>query len=276
MNQQPTRVAAGGIAVETTHGTQKRKTLAEFAPAMRVDTRAGSKDLIAPLRAAGVQVEECILPAGDVEIIGLGKDGTPTLIGVEVKTVQDALACMRSGRFAEQARKMEEAFEIKWLLVEGETRESPANGHLQVKNDKGSWFTMPGHITGQEYDAWLLSMVQSAGVLLWQTARKEDSVRWLRSLGVWWTAKDWDEHRAKLAVYQPPYPSNPFRPPTYAERIAFVLPHLGAKKAKTAADLFGSVQEMACAKVEDWTKLKGVGEKVAQDVVTALQKKGAR
>ena len=87
---------------------------------MKVDTRAGSERLIDPLRTLGVLVEPGILPAGDVEFLGNGPEGRPMLVGVEHKTVEDAVACMRNGRFAEQARAMREYFDVSWLCVEGE------------------------------------------------------------------------------------------------------------------------------------------------------------
>ena len=234
---------------------------------MRVDTRAGSRDLIAPLRRAGVTVEECTLPAGDVEILGSGPEGRTVLVGIEYKTVEDAVACMRSGRFAEQLRGMRDSFEVRWLLVEGRIG---IGRNLSVRRSD-RWFEIPGKVTYQEFAAWLCSMAQCGGALLYRTETQEESVAWLKTLNQWWTAKDWEEHRAHLALYVPPLEVNPFDPPSLAERVAALLPHLGGTKARRAAAQFGSVKRLINADAKALQAVKGVGKKVAEDLVKAIE-----
>ena len=237
---------------------------------MRIDTRAGSKELIAPLKRAGVCVEACVLPAGDVEILGNGPEGRPVLVGIEHKSVEDAAQCMRNGRFAEQLRKMRESFEVSWLLVEG--RIGGVGGKEGIATRRGEkWFTLPGRITYQEFAAWLQTMCQAGGVLLWRTETQAESVLWLRALEMWWTVKEFEQHRAHLDYYQPPLITNPFEPPTLALRVAACLPHIGGVKAQRVAEPFGSVKQIVLASAEDLAQVKGVGKKVAVDIVAALE-----
>lgn len=236
---------------------------------MRVDTRAGSKDLIAPLKRLGVHVDAGILPAGDVEILGNGPGGNTVLVGVEHKSVEDAVQCMRNGRFAEQLRGMKESFHISWLLIEGRIGSVSGTGIATRRGDK--WFTLPGRVTYQEFAAWTQAMCQAGGVLLWRTETQQESVAWLRALEMWWTVKTWEQHRAHLDYYQPPVTGNPFETPTLALRVAACLPHIGSVLAARVAEHFGSVDKIVLATEKDWTHIKGVGKKAAADIVAKLK-----
>lgn len=236
---------------------------------MRIDTRAGSKELIAPLMKLGVPVEPGILAAGDVEILGNGPGGFPTLIGIEHKTIEDAVACMRNGRFAEQARGMRSYFEVSWLLVEGRVR--VGKRVLEVRKGE-KWMPLHAGVTYQELAAWLISMAQAQGILLYRTESKAESVLWLRALNNWWTAKDWEEHRAHLEWYTPPSVGNPFlREPPLVERAAALLPHIGVVKAGRVAKEFRSLKKMTCVSQEEWVTIPGVGKKMAAAIVKAIE-----
>lgn len=239
---------------------------------MRVDTRAGSKDLIEPLRAAGVTVEEAVLPAGDIEIVGCGPGDRPRLIGIEYKSIEDVAACVRNGRFAEQLRRMRESYEVSWLLIEGRWRGLGKDGLYVRRHEK--WFQIPSRVSYQEVSAWTFTMAQCGGTLLWRTESQAESVAWLRTLELWWTAKSLEEHRAHLDWYTPPTPVNPFGgEPSLTQKWAIELPGIGAGKAKVVADHFASAKEMACAEPSEWLKLKGVGKKMAAAIVKAIGEK---
>ena len=238
---------------------------------MRIDTRAGSKEFIEPLRAMGVEVEEAILPAGDVEIVGNGPGGTPKLVGVELKTIEDVAACVRSGRFAEQQRRMKESFEVSWLLIEGRWRGDP-KGLAVERGPAHRWFVIPGHITHQEIVAWSLTMAQCGGTLLWRTESRAESVAWLRALELWWTAKEWEDHRAHLDWYSPPLNHNPFEgEPSLAHKWAAELPGVGDKKARGVAKRFGSAYLLANATEAELVEVEGVGKKLAKGIVAAIR-----
>lgn len=238
---------------------------------LHLDKQAGSKELEAPLRAAGLNPTMVILPKGDVEIEGLGPGGRPLMVGVEFKTIPDVLACVRSGRFAEQLRGMRARYEVSWLLIEGEWRigQSAAASVLEVRERRG-WESR-GHYTYQEVVAWVLTMAQRGGALLWRTATREESVAWLRSLYWWWTSKEFEEHRAHLDWYQPPVTSEAmFEEPGLVQRVAAVLPGIGAERAVAAAGAFGSVREMVNADAKRWQVVEGIGPKTAKRVVEAV------
>lgn len=242
---------------------------------LRVDTRSGSAELLAPLAAAGLSPQPDILPAGDVEVMGRGPGGRPLPVGIELKTLPDVLACVRSGRFAEQRRGMAARYEIHWLLVEGEWR---LDGDEVEVRERGGYRSRAGH-TYQEVAAWALTMAQRGGALLWRTRDRAETVAWLRAMFWWWTSKDFEEHRAHLAWYTPPFvPENPFdmEQPTMRLRVAAALLSTGAgvdmnsERARAAAQHFGSAREMVNADEKAWREVEGIGPKIAKRVVEAV------
>lgn len=239
---------------------------------MKVDSRAGSKELIEPLSMAGVTVEECILPSGDVEILGSGPGGKPYFVGVEHKTVEDALQSMRNGRAAEQLTAMKGNYNVSWLLIEGRCDER--NGRLHVLHGT-KWFEVPGHFTQRELDSWMMTVAHKLGVLCWRTEDKAETVRWLKELEHWWTAKGFDEHRAHLAIYTPEVTGNPFERPTRCQRAALaMLPGIGQIKAKRASDHFKTVKAMVNAPAEEWQKIDGIGKTIAAKIVASMDEEG--
>lgn len=234
---------------------------------LRLDSRAGSAELHEPLASAGLSPELCIMPAGDIEIMGHGPGGRPLLIGVEYKSIRDVLTCVRDGRFAEQSRKMAAYFEVRWLLIEGEWRTE--HGLLEVRERAG--FRERGHHTYQEVVAWTLTMAQRGGVLLWRTRDRAESVAWLRAMYWWWTSKDYEEHRAHLDWYQPlPTGESPFEEAGLVQRVAAILPGIGSGRALAAAGAFGSIRQMAIASAAEWQRVEGIGPKTARRVVEAM------
>ena len=209
---------------------------------MRVDSRAGSQELTVPLRKWGITVEECILPAGDVEIIGNGPGGRPLLVGIEVKKLPDLFQCIRNGRFADQLRGMKSTYEVNWLLIEGRWAGFEPRTDIVIRQGE-RWYSIPGRVTYQEATSWILTMCNAAGVLVWRTESQEESVAWLRAHELWWTSKEYEQHRAHLGFYCPPVlPTDPFSEPSLVQKVATILPGIGGKKAVGAAEFFGSVR----------------------------------
>lgn len=235
---------------------------------IRVDTREGSKDYIEPLIASGLPVQSAILPAGDVEIVGKGPGGRPYLVGVEIKKWDDVMACVRSGRFADQLRGMKAAFECNWLLIEGRIRITSSE-HVAI--ERGTrWYTPPGKMKYAELSSWLLNVCSRGGVLLWRTESQQESVAWLRALYWSWVSKEYEQHRSLADFYQPPLDST-FREPSLAQKWAVNVPGIGRELAGRAAEKFGSAYNLAHAGEKEWQGVQGVGGKRAKSVVEAIR-----
>ena len=216
------------------------------------------------------------LPAGDVELEGRGPGGRPLLVGVEFKRIPDMLACVRDGRFADQLRRMKARYEVRWLLVEGEW-EVGSGGALGVRERRG-YRERAGH-TYQEAAAWLLTMVQRGGVLVWRTRDRAESVAWLRALYWWWTSKDFEEHRAHLEWYQPaPTVEAPWADaPSMVQKVAAAListgsaVDTGSARAVAAAAAFPTVRTMVHADEKAWRAVDLIGPKIAKRIVEATR-----
>lgn len=236
---------------------------------IRVDSRAGSKDLIAPLRQLGVPVEEATLPAGDVEIMGVGPEERLVPISVEYKKLPDVLACMRDGRFAEQLRGMRDSYEVCWLLIEGRFR--TVRGDIMQVQHNTRWRD-DGKYRRGEFNSWLNTMCIRGGALLWRTEDQSESVAWVRSQYLWWTAREYEEHRAHLDWYRPTVIGGitPFMPPSTVQKCASVLPGIGGTRSAAVADHFDSVRKMCLADEAEWSKIPGIGKKGAKKLVEAL------
>lgn len=251
----------------------------------RLDDRAGSKDLFKALHAVGVPVELARLPAGDIEMVGKGPEGRPLVCCVEYKQLSDVLACVRNGRFAEQAREMYANAEIRWLLVEGRIRIG-RNSLIDTQADGHRWYTPPGRYTYQEVAAWLTTMAHCAGVLLWRTESQQESVEWLRTLWLWLSSSEWQDHRAHMDWYTPPLDSggDPWaceRGKSRQVQIAKTLrslPRIGTDKARRLAGLdkgedrpFRSLWEAFQSSQDEWQRFKGVGKKDSATIVRTIR-----
>ena len=102
-----------------------------------VDYRAGSHELVAPLKALGLPVEETTLDAGDVAFSGRGEKGKEVLVGIEYKRLSDLISSLRTERLqGHQLVAMSEAgFDYSWLLIEGELLYD-SRGRLQRRTSR--------------------------------------------------------------------------------------------------------------------------------------------
>lgn len=254
-----------------------RAILEKFDCVIRVDDRAGSKDLAPYLAKLGLTTRLERLPAGDIEIIGI--DGTVVL--VEYKLWGDVLACVRSGRFAEQLRGMRREAHVSWLLIEGGLRVD-AKGGMETLTDRG-WRAVDAGITAPELDSWLLTMAQCGGALLWRTTTPEESALWVRALYYWWTYQNWADHRAHQAWFvPPPLWENPYAEPPLALKVACQLPGIGTTRGTAIVDAFGtegeypSVEEIIGAGTVKLASVPGVGKVTAAKVWDAVRTRERR
>lgn len=261
-----------------------RSDLERFDCTLRVDDRTGSRDLVPHLHKLGLATRLERLPAGDIEIIGI--DGTVVL--VEHKQWPDVFACVRSGRFAEQLRGMKREAHVSWLLIEGRLRLGEG-GRLEYATDYREdldltkWREADAGIKYQEVMAWLMTMAQCGGALLWHTHSPQQSALWLRGLYYWWTYQAWTEHRAHKAWFEPPpLWENPYAEPPLALKIAAMLPGIGSERANAIIDVMGtethypSAEEVTQAGTVALMKVPGIGKTIATRVWEAWRAREKR
>lgn len=259
-----------------------------------VDNRAGSSDLAPLLRARGLPVTLTRLPYGDVSFMGEGPEGRPVTVGIEVKTIHDALACMCDGRFAgHQLPGMVASYEQPWLLVEGLWRGNAKTGLLEYRQKRGDW--REAHVGTRRFMltdlyTWLFTLQVKGGIQFSTCSDWGQGVTWLSALYHWWT-KGWDRHKSHLAFHDGTRHGRPFARqsvfgsgkgladkavltrPTTCRQVAAQLPGVGWDKSARLAKMFPTVADLIGATVEDMQECEGIGPILAQKVYDALRSK---
>lgn len=185
-----------------------------------VDSRAGSCELIAPLRHAGLPVQEDTLDFGDIAFMGRGEKGSPLFIGIEHKKLPDLVQSLNSDRLAgHQLVGMVDTYDRPYLLIEGEW-ESDAAGRVIVRkwgpNRDGVPWRTPAPLKGAppavELEKRVLTLETRGGLRVRWTPDQQATVRYLTALYRFWTDKDLDGHKSHLAIHAPDFDNTLKRP----------------------------------------------------------------
>lgn len=226
-----------------------------------VDSRAGSKDLIKPLLAAGMPVSSETLLYGDLAFEGRGPDSTTLSVGIEFKMLGDMIASIRSGRFTGpreagtlgQLHGMVASYDHAWLMVEGYWRTDDRGRIVAYQGPKKGWTPVPGGMGGAELDKHLLTFEVCAGIHVWRTTSRADTIRAIASLYRWHSDSAIDRHTSHLAPHRPQTltPLSPFRAAVMA------WPGVGLQASLAAELQFGaSVTTAAMAMRQEWAELQ--------------------
>lgn len=239
-----------------------------------VDKRAGSKDLIKPLRAilGADNVEEVTLDFGDIAFTGRGVKDTPIDVGIEHKKLDDIVACCRDGRFAgHQLPGLRKDYQHAWLMIEGQWKHDAAGFITTYQGPHRGWKPLPGKMRASEFEKHILTFELCGGVHVRYTNTRADSVRAIVDLYRWFTDKPMDAHTSHLAVHTPATlgPVSAFR------KAVMAWPHVGFKMSKAAEKRFGSVEQAAMASAAWWAEVetegRRFGEVNAQKLVNFLR-----
>lgn len=250
-----------------------------------VDRREGSSQLLPMLRKVGLPCELGTLAFGDVSFIGLGPEGCPVPVGVEVKSIRDVLSCMTDGRFAgHQLPGLVASYQQIWLLMEGQWRMGPTSGLLEVLSNKGYWFEATvgqRRFMYRDLQTWLLTIQIKGGIQSASVSSYAEATTWISALYRWWTrtgtkeeAGGYDTHKGHLALNTAG--SERFRDrallvrPSLLRRIAAELPGIGFDKSANVAAHFGCVEDLFCASEKELQKVPGIGKELSGRIWRAL------
>jgi ERCC4-type nuclease len=246
-----------------------------------VDTRAGSQDLIAPLAAAGLPVEETRLDFGDVAFMGRGVGGAATFCGVEHKRLSDLVQSLNTDRLAgHQLTGMLDTFDRCYLVIEG-TWES-YNGRVMVTR-KGLRALTPlkGAPPAVELEKRVLTLQHRGGLAVRWTNDQAATVRYLTALYRWWTDHDLDAHKSHLAIHAPDLDSALRRPVSDFQRVVAQIPGIGLKRSAAVDAAFdGSFRRLMLATEAEWAeitttdnkgKARKLGPAAAKKILEALK-----
>lgn len=242
-----------------------------------VDDRVGSVDLAGHLRHWGVRCEVTRLEFGDACFMGNGPRGLMP-VGIEIKTVRDALSCMVDGRFSgHQLPGLVRTYEKVWLVLEGYIYPRHSDGILQIgKPGKREPVDVGARrFMYRDLDNWLTSMEVCAGVKVRRTMDRAETARALVDLAGWFS-KPWDQHHAHLAFDDSGPDVALLVKPGLVRRVAAQLKGIGWGKSQAVAQRFRTVEEMVAATPAIWQSIPGIGNKLAWECYNALRSVGYR
>ena len=219
-----------------------------------VDSREGSKNLLAPLQRLQLPADITTLEFGDIAFEGRGDNCSTLDIGIEYKQLDELLQSLRSGRLeGYQLPGMRKLYDDWcWLLVEGEYRVDK-QGLLCTKTRRG-WVPMHCRWTYSEFQKRLLTLELCGGCRVVHTRTQADSVRWIAVLYRWFTDTSLDNHSSHLVPYSPPalVALSQFR------ETVRTLPDVGLKFSLAAQRKFRSIRRAINASSRDWAELLSV------------------
>ena len=231
-----------------------------------LDPRAGSSDYLPRLRALGAPVEFAPMEFGDVSFA----DNRGRAIGIELKKLNDILACVLNGRFSgHQLPGLVRDYAEAYLVVEGFWRPNPQDGVLETWRGRGWVPVQLGKKTWmwRDFDSFLNTIEVKGGVRVRRTASEDETARVVYGLYNWWSHAD--DHRSHLALNRAGRDVALFARPTLVRRMASELPGVGYEKSAAVAAAFPTVRRMVDASEKEWKAVDGIGKTLAKRIVEA-------
>lgn len=243
-----------------------------------VDYRSGAEKpgsnsvdkLVEYINRIGVPCEKNSLEFGDAAFEGNGPRGR-IMIGVERKTLHDALHCIDDGRISGKQRiGMLQMYEKSFLMLEGAWKPHDPDGTLMEGFNGMSWGQCRYRSQRVMYSKlyrYLLSLSLSGVIVtysrdLWHTAFNICEI-------YHYFQKPWDQHTSMLQTQQLAIPSLTGKP-SVTRGWATWLTGVGVKLSIDAEKLFRKPRVLANANVEDWQKLHGIGRRTAEQIVKEI------
>lgn len=238
-----------------------------------VDPRTGAKQTKTNVHDVQPMLEKTFrlpafvsqLDAADVCVAGAGRQ-----YGIEIKTMEDLVDCIMTGRFASnQLPGLIKDYDAAFLvLVE---KYQVVAGFVKIYR-KGGWrdpYVRP--ISYHDLRAWMMTITVKAGVHVVELPGKLELGHFIATLYAW-AQVPWDQHTAHCAFYMPPMHEQHLltTKPGPVRLVAKEMPDVGWKRSIDVAKKFKTVREMANAGPEEWITIPGFGKVRAQRVVEFL------
>ena len=223
---------------------------------MLVDNRAGSKELVVPLKKLGLPAELATLEFGDVAFEGRGEGGKVVSIGIEFKQISELVQSLRTNRLVGyQLPGMAAHFDFSWLLIEGIWRSDRSGGLVELRGKR--WVPVRGRMSAMELEERLLTLILKGGIHVRFANTRPDSLRALGALYRWFTDRDWANHASHIALYQPTamLEISDFR------RTVSTFPGVGLRTSLAVELRFrGNLTRAILASEEEWANIVLIGD----------------
>lgn len=248
---------------------------------IHIDTRIGSRHLVAPLELRGLPVTQDTMEFGDIAFGGHDADGD-TSVGIELKKLDDLINSLTTKRFqAHQLPGMLRTYPWPILIIEGLYRES-SDGLIEkgvLFGPRLNWMRHRSSMTYQRLEGTLYTLTFATGVSVLKTRDHDHTVAEIARLYHWWS-KPWEAHQShkvsqksapalnQKAILDPWFNRDRYFP----ELVAMQIPSLGTKRAIAAARHFRSARRMTWASTKAWEEVPGVGKVLAQRAAEICRK----
>jgi len=209
-------------------------------PVVYVDVREKGSGVPEALSKKGVSLIFKQLDVGDYIV--------SSRIGIERKTAEDYIKSLIDGRLFDQARRLAEAFEKPIIIIEGSLssatkisnvkRSSVLGSMLSLGVDYGIFVVMSRNVDETAEIVKRLALKEQPGGRFVPVRVKKPKLE---------SVRDW-----QLFVVQ-------------------CLPHVGPKIAERLLEVFGSVQRICNASASELSRIEGLGEKRAAEIVRVLR-----
>lgn len=223
-----------------------------------IDGRAGSIDLIEPLRKLNIPVEKTTLEYADLMWEGRGEKGKAVSVGIEFKKLDEFIAALRSNRLqGYQMVGMRQLYDYSYLFIEGELLYDHS-GRLMKRKGKRSAVPMPGQMSVLELLKRKNVLHLCGGLTPTWTVNRKDTLQEIIALYRTWTDQDLDKHKSHIAAYEAPSltPVSDFR------RAVKTWPHVGMKASLAVEKYFeGSIKSAVMAPPQVWANIQIAGDK---------------
>ena len=245
-----------------------------------VDPRAGSCELVAPLAAAGLPVEEEMLEFGDMVFRGRGELGKPLLIGIEHKKIPDLVQSLMSDRLIyqlignpEHPGGMLAAYDRNYLVIEGDWDHDQAGRVVVFGGLKGRRVPLKGAPLASVLEQRILTLETRGGLRVRWTRNQKETIRYVCALYRFWVDRDLDDHKSHLAVHAPDLDRALRIPLTLKRQVAAQLPGIGFERSRAVDTHFPSIWAMVNASEKEWAQVPGIGKTLAKRLVAACRGK---
>jgi ERCC4-type nuclease len=245
---------------------------------IQIDKRAGSINLVQPLRRLGCEVEEVTMPFGDAAFVGWGANGDPVSVGIEVKSIEDIIACIQSGRFAgHQLPGLLASYDHVWLLIVDEYRPRGRDGVLEYRKEgRGGgqyWSESCGRqrtVFWRDVESWLMTMAICGGIRIHQEPDYEHAAMWLKMASNWFSRETHKSHKVIQGTKQLFPDAALLVRPTLARRVAAQLPGIAEIRSAAVAARFKTLESMVTATEKDWRQVDGLGKETAKKIFNII------
>lgn len=240
-----------------------------------IDNRAGSRDFVKFFTEHTAELGT--MDFGDVSFEGNGPNGKIT-IGIEIKSKRDYLNSIMTGRLAgHQLPGMVEKYDRSYLYVyrdftrlEAFKRATSSHNYMIHKNgQKVPLKQGTTEVTDQSDMSFQLSCAEFFNVTVKMFSSKEAVAR-----AMWMTYKYWQKpytkHGTGGVVYNSATAGWTGRVSPLV-KMAATIPGVGADRARAIAKEFDSLEDMINAGVARWSRIDGIGDKLARDILKFLR-----